>query len=200
MTRRDGTLRAGALAALGLAASSAQAFTEDQAASGQGQYTAQCAQCHGTRLQGVNAPALSDETMQNFSTAAGLHAMVSVSMPPQDPGGLDEETYLEIISYILQFNGAAADGEELTSDPDQLAAIDLVAITSAGRDAADMSLEPSGVDTAATGADPVPQAYTWGTDLPGGEAVATETTAAADAGASTVPQAYTWGTDLPSVD
>jgi mono/diheme cytochrome c family protein len=145
------------------APSQAQVFTQAQADQGQKDYNGQCAMCHGAELLGPDAPALVGlEVMHNFSTAAGLFDYFSVAMPPQAPGLLEEETYVNILAYILKSNGAQAGDTALDADPAKLAAIDLVEVTSAGQAAA--SEAPA--ETDAPAATPVPQAYTWGKTLP----------------------------------
>ncbi len=169
----------------------AAGFTQEQADNGRAVYAAQCAHCHGTNLEGLDAPALSEETMQNFSTAAGLFDMISVAMPPQAPGELTEDQYLEIMAYILAHNGAQAGDEAMVVDYDLMESIDLVEVTSvaATTEVADATDAASVVS--------VPQAYTWGKPLPGSDLFADSPEG--DSAGSGVPQAYTWGKELPSV-
>ncbi len=140
----------------------AQVFTQAQADQGEKDYGGQCAMCHGAELLGPDAPALvGTEVMHNFSTGAGLYDYISVAMPPQAPGLLDEEVYVNILAYILEANGAQAGDTPLDADPVKLAAIDLAAVTAVAPGAA--------TDAPAVDAAPavvVPQAYTWGKTLP----------------------------------
>lgn len=192
----------------------AQAFTSEQATAGQQAYNSNCAQCHGRQLEGPEAPGLAgQDVMGNWDTAGGLYDFISVAMPPSAPGQLGEETYVNIIAYIMQFNGAVAGDTPLTSDRDY--AVSLVAETSAGASsqaaaaldaggAAAPAATPAATPAAAAPATPaaatptVPQAYTWGKELPGAAAPAAPaaTTPAAPA-ASGIPQAFTWGQKLP---
>ena len=193
----------------GLSTGSAMAgnFTAEQATAGQTAYNSNCAQCHGRQLEGPEAPGLAgQDVMQNWDTAGGLFDFISVAMPPSAPGQLGEETYVNIVAYIMQFNGAVPDDTPLTSDRDY--AVSLAAETAAGASsAASAALDAGGAapaaDAAAAPAEAtadVPQAFTWGKQLPGGPAP-TEATPAAPAAAAepSVPQAYTWGKDLPAV-
>jgi len=41
-------------------------------------------------------------------------------MPFQNPRSLDDQTYLDIVAYILQFNGTPAGREKLTPDLQRL--------------------------------------------------------------------------------
>ena len=184
-------------------------FTAEQAAAGQTAYNSNCAQCHGRQLEGPEAPGLAGaDVMQNWDTAGGLFDFISVAMPPSAPGQLGEETYVNIIAYIMQFNGATPDDTALTSDRDY--AVSLSAETAAGAaSVAAAALDAGGAaapaaDAAATAAPAeavveVPQAYTWGKQLPGSAAPAEAAAAPAAPAASTIPQAFTWGKTLPTV-
>lgn len=190
-----------------LSAGSAMAgnFTAEQAAAGQTAFNSNCSQCHGRNLEGNEAPALvGSDVMQNWDTVGGLYDFISVAMPPSAPGKLGEETYVNIIAYILQFNGATPDDKALTSDRDY--AISLPAETAAGAASVAAAAADAGgaaapaPDAAAAPAEPVvavPQAFTWGKQLPGGPAPAEQ--AAPAAATPTIPQAFTWGKKLPTV-
>lgn len=170
--------------------SQAQVFTQAQAEAGQKEYDGQCAMCHGAELLGPDAPALvGREVMQNFSTAAGLYEYFSVAMPPQAPGLLGEEVYVNILAYILKANGAQPGDKALDAKPETLASIDLAAVTSVAAAAVET---PAAETAAAAGA--VPQAFTWGKTLPSVLPAAEPEAATTPA----VPQAFTWGKTLPS--
>ena len=181
----------------------ADGFTAEQAAAGQQSYNSQCAQCHGRQLEGPDAPGLAgQDVMGNWDTAGGLYDFISVAMPPSAPGQLGEETYVNIVAYIMQFNGAVAGDTPLTTDRDY--AVSLVAATSAGAASqaaaaldAGGAAAPADAPDAAPAATSVPQAFTWGTALPGGAAPAASEAAPATTTPS-VPQAYTWGQELPT--
>jgi len=142
--------------------------------------------------------------MGNWDTAGGLYDFISVAMPPSAPGQLGEETYVNIIAYIMQFNGAVPGDTPLTSDRDY--AVSLVAETSAGAAsqaaaALDAGGAPAPAETpadAAPAAASVPQAYTWGKELPGGSAAPAAPAATPAPTEPSVPQAYTWGQELPT--
>ena len=184
-------------------------FTAEQAAAGQTAYNSNCAQCHGRQLEGPEAPGLAGaDVMQNWDTAGGLFDFISVAMPPSAPGQLGEETYVNIIAYIMQFNGATPDDTALTSDRDY--AVSLSAETAAGAaSVAAAALDAGGAaapaaDAAATAAPAeavveVPQAYTWGKQLPGSAAPAEAAATPAAPAEPTIPQAFTWGKTLPTV-
>jgi cytochrome c5 len=170
-------------------------FTAEQAAAGETAYNSNCAQCHGKQLEGPDAPGLAgSDVMQNWATAGGLYDFIHVAMPPSAPGQLGDETYLNIIAYIMKFNGAQPGDEPLTADADKLAAISLPAETQAGAAAPATPAAPA--ETTAATATAVPQAFTWGKQLPGGPAPGAAATPAATTPA--VPQAFTWGKTLPT--
>lgn len=174
-------------------------FTAEQAAAGETAYNSQCAQCHGRQLEGPDAPGLvGQDIMQNWDTAAGLYDFIHVAMPPSAPGQLGDETYLNIVAYIMKFNGAQPGDTPLTTDEAQLASISLAAETAAG--AASAASAAGGAAPAATEpAVQVPQAFTWGKQLPGGPPPAEQPAAGAAPAANSVPQAFTWGKTLPIV-
>ena len=172
----------------------AAGFTAEQAAAGQTAYNTNCARCHGFQLEGPDAPGLAGpDVMQNWDTAGGLYDFISVAMPPENPGGLGEETYINIVAYIMSFNGAQP-GDTPMTPGDGLYDISLSAETSAGAAAASVPAADAAESTTAETS--VPQAFTWGQQLPGGPAPATTSTQPAE---PAVPQAFTWGKELPQV-
>jgi len=193
------------LAAILCVAGQAQAggFTAEQASAGKTAYDSNCAQCHGRQLEGPEAPGLAgQDVMQNWDSAGGLYDFISVAMPPSAPGQLGEDTYLNIVAYIMQFNGAAPGDAPLTADPDLLYSVSLATETAAGAASiAAAAADAGGAPAAAAGAPAeaettvVPQAFTWGKQLPGGAEPAPAAEPAASAEPA-VPQAYTWGKDL----
>jgi len=96
-------------------APTAAPFTADQAAAGRTAYDTTCAACHGANLAGP--PALAGTSFRvgwGSRTTRDLLTAVQ-AMPPEQPGGLPEATYLAIAAYILQFNGAAPGTQALTT-------------------------------------------------------------------------------------
>ena len=49
---------------------------------------------------------------------ARLYTLIRNSMPADNPGGLSENNYANIVAYILQFNGVAAGTTPLTPTTD----------------------------------------------------------------------------------
>ncbi len=87
------------------------AFTEEQAAQGERVFTEQCASCHGYALEGFElAPSLSGNF---FSRRWGNRPVDDLAasirrMPPTASDGLTDETYSQLLAYILQKNGVDA--------------------------------------------------------------------------------------------
>jgi len=109
------TLLAGAALLTAGQAPGAGPFTADQAAAGRNAYDATCAGCHGANLSGT--PPLAGSNFRiGWSSRSTRDLLTQVqSMPPEQPGGLPEATYLAIVAYILQSNGATAGAQPLTA-------------------------------------------------------------------------------------
>ena len=94
-------------------------FTAAQATAGRTAYDQNCAGCHGADLRGV--PPLAGPTFfggwSTRSTRDLLNTMTA-SMPPDRPGQLREEVYLDIAAYILQVNGRTPGNQMLTMTTD----------------------------------------------------------------------------------
>jgi alcohol dehydrogenase (cytochrome c) len=86
-------------------------FTQAQATTGRSVYIANCASCHGDKLEGTGAAALSGPTFleawaNGTRPATDLFSALR-QMPKQAPGSLSTPQYLEILSYLLAANGFA---------------------------------------------------------------------------------------------
>ena len=93
-------------------------YSAAQATAGQASYQANCASCHQPTLVGQNeAPPLAGP---NFMTTWGkrttkdLIEYMAATMPPGKPS-LAEAEYVNISAFILQFNGAPAGAQALTT-------------------------------------------------------------------------------------
>jgi S-disulfanyl-L-cysteine oxidoreductase SoxD len=100
-------------------------FTVEQAKSGERVFQAQCAPCHGADLHSVcpEAPDLTDRAFAygwKDKTIAYRFQQIRSQMPPGAARSLDDQTYPDIIAYILQFNGIPAGSEKLVPDVDTL--------------------------------------------------------------------------------
>jgi alcohol dehydrogenase (cytochrome c) len=93
-------------------------FTADQAKAGRAAYEADCATCHGSDLAGAGAPALGGAAFLgpwSTRTTRDLVGLIQTTMPTGNPGGLSEQTYVNIAAYILQANGSTPGTQPLTA-------------------------------------------------------------------------------------
>ena len=94
-------------------------FTVEQVAAGWAVYTRQCGECHGARLDGMEAPSLRGVDFLNGwagRTTDELFAYVRGEMPPGLGGSLSDQVYLNLVAYILDANGARPGDASLTAD------------------------------------------------------------------------------------
>ncbi len=88
------------------------AYTADQAEEGKVPFTGLCRRCHSDTLQGSErGPALLGESFMEHweqQDLSRLFAKIRDNMPPDDPGKLNDEEYLGLVSYIIQANGYPA--------------------------------------------------------------------------------------------
>jgi len=93
-------------------------FTAAQAKSGESAYRTNCASCHGSDLHATDAeaPDLTESIFQfgwKGKTVAEVFEQVRGAMPLDSPRSLDDQTYLDILVYIFQFNGAPSGNQKL---------------------------------------------------------------------------------------
>jgi alcohol dehydrogenase (cytochrome c) len=135
-----------AIAAIVIAAQqpSAGSFTAAQAADGRAAYETSCAGCHRADLAGSNeAPQLAGSNFLNTwrgRTTRDLLARVQ-TMPPGGAGSLGDQTYLNIVAYILQANGAVSGPQTLA--PSTTSVIGTLATGQAGQAAAQSVTQPA---------------------------------------------------------
>jgi cytochrome c5 len=99
-------------------------YSDAQATRGKAAYVAVCLRCHAPDLTGVTAPALTgDRFMQSFGGEPidRLFLKVRDTMPPSFGTVIDDQTKLDIVSYILQNNGFPAGAADLTLSGTDLA-------------------------------------------------------------------------------
>ena len=99
----------GAVSAAAQPAGADGAFTADQAASGWAAYGVQCSECHGIGLEGMIAPPLSGVEFLNTwagQTTDELFEYLRDTMPPGAEGALSDQSYIDLVAYMLEANGA----------------------------------------------------------------------------------------------
>jgi alcohol dehydrogenase (cytochrome c) len=90
-------------------------FTLEQANAGRTAYEATCAGCHGANLAGP-PPLAGAQFRTGWGSRTTRDLLTAIqSMPPEQPGGLPEATYLNIAAYILMTNGAIPGTTPLTT-------------------------------------------------------------------------------------
>lgn len=104
----------------------AGAYTEEQATRGQALYYQHCLQCHGETMAGVDkAPALAGPQFAATWNAAPLAALVAriLTMPPEQPGSLTLEQSVDLLTYVLWYNGLPLGAQPLGTGQEVLARI-----------------------------------------------------------------------------
>jgi cytochrome c553 len=97
-------------------------FTTEQAKNGERAYQARCASCHGSDLHSTDpeAPDLTEEIFKfgwKEKSLAEIFEQIRSTMPQNNPRSLDDQTYIDILAYILQSNGAPAGNQKLEPNP-----------------------------------------------------------------------------------
>jgi PQQ-dependent dehydrogenase (s-GDH family) len=98
-------------------------FTAEQADAGKSAFNANCAVCHGNTLtNGTFAPPLGGEYFHNRWLGQTVRAFYdhTRNMPPAAPASLQDDTYADIVAYILEVNGFKASDTSLPAGGDAL--------------------------------------------------------------------------------
>ena len=98
-------------------------YSDGQAARGEATFSSLCAGCHGTALTGgptggQRAPALAGDDFFARWDATSLNRLfrtIRDTMPRGAAGALTDEAAVELVAYILRFNGFPAGSADLTS-------------------------------------------------------------------------------------
>jgi mono/diheme cytochrome c family protein len=96
-------------------------FTQEQADRGQMAYAHSCLDCHGSRLDNgeFGGPPLKGSSFSRHwdgGSVAALFSFMKAKMPPDRPGQLDDETYADVMAFILAENGVKPGDKELPAD------------------------------------------------------------------------------------
>lgn len=105
-------------------------FTSEQVERGHEAYTQRCTMCHGENLNDGDfggAPLRGAWFRDHWGagSVAALFTYVKTLMPPDNPGGLNDTTYADILAFILQRNGYKAGDAELPSELEAMESMSL---------------------------------------------------------------------------
>ncbi len=98
-------------------------FTKEQADRGQKLYETHCSECHGEKLMGGEGTGLTGVQFRIGwvgKTLGERFDTISKSMPVASPQALNDQEHLDVITYILSFNGYPTGNTELKPDMDLL--------------------------------------------------------------------------------
>ena len=110
------------------------AYTEEQALLGQVLYYQHCLACHGEMMEGVDqAPPLAGPQFSSTWNGVSLLALVErmETMPPDKPGTLSRQDNVDLLTYMLWYNGLPLGSKTLAAERDVLA--DMTFETTLGR-------------------------------------------------------------------
>jgi mono/diheme cytochrome c family protein len=105
-------------------------YTAEQASRGRMQYMQACASCHAADLRGDStAPSLIEESFSfqwGDTTVGELFERIRTLMPSNRPRSLSDQSYRDIVAFILQSNKLPSGEKELESEADALRQIVMV--------------------------------------------------------------------------
>ncbi len=91
-------------------------YTNQQASRGDGLFRDNCVACHSSsEFSGA-----SFERRWRNRAIGDIYEFVLYAMPDDNPGGLPEQTYADIVAYMLQMNDFLAGDSELPTSMDML--------------------------------------------------------------------------------
>jgi mono/diheme cytochrome c family protein len=103
----------------------AGAYSEEQAIRGQTLYNTHCFACHGETMGGQDqAPPLAGPQFGGTWDGEPLAALVDriAAMPPDRPGNLSRQENVDVLTYILWYNGLPIGEAPLGTDQTVLSA------------------------------------------------------------------------------
>ena len=123
MRMRSGLIAASVavtLCALPAVAEGPALYTAAQAEEGAYIFTHKCAECHGSKMEGLSATGLKGADFQRLAarrnhTVQSLLTFISLYMPRYAPGSLTPVQYSDLVAFILQQNGYPAGSSELSA-------------------------------------------------------------------------------------
>jgi len=96
-------------------------YTEEQALRGKQIFDRICIECH----QPAQLKAARFLRRWSGKTVGVLFDTVSSTMPEKNPGSLTNEQYADVLTYVLQLNGAPAGSAEMAADSGRLGALSI---------------------------------------------------------------------------
>ena len=96
-------------------------YTVEQAGQGRIAYLENCAACHGENMDDgefVTLKRVNFREQWRAQSMEELFIVTSDTMPQDRPGRLDDDTYADILAYVLQENGSDPGDTDLPGDPD----------------------------------------------------------------------------------
>ncbi|HWY63140.1 MAG TPA: cytochrome c [Rhizomicrobium sp.] len=96
-------------------------FTQAQVSAGRNAFLTYCSGCHNSYLLGNSGPPLAGPFFLDDWAAKSTHQLfrfASTNMPLNAPGTLPQETYLNLIAFILAVNGARPGQTPFSKDSD----------------------------------------------------------------------------------
>lgn len=116
---------------LGVLVTAAQGATAGQplpegsaAAEGSRVYAIQCASCHGAEGEGFIGPPVfgPDAALGSYGNGKKLLDYISATMPQNNPGGLTDAEYQQVLAFLLVRNGFVEPGwSPETQPPEEIA-------------------------------------------------------------------------------
>ncbi len=100
------------------------AFTEEQAVHGQALYYEHCLSCHGEEMTGLDqAPPLAGPRFSSVWDGEPLWSLLEriETMPPTAPGSLSRPDSVDLLTYMLWYNGLPLGEAPLSSEQGVLA-------------------------------------------------------------------------------
>lgn len=94
-------------------------YTEAQARRGEPVYQAECSECHGPAMEGIDmAPGLAGgDFVWNWDglTLGELFERIRISMPQADPTSVSRSEKADILAYMLEMSGYPAGDTDLST-------------------------------------------------------------------------------------
>ena len=105
-------------------------FTDAQVERGRRSYVDNCSDCHGSELNngefgGAPLKGTYFDERWGQATVDGLFYFLQAAMPPNRPGSLNDQTYTDIVTFILAKNGYRSTNSEMPADVDRMGTMSL---------------------------------------------------------------------------